>query len=117
MGRSAGLVTIVISLVCSALLFATQMSGHGGSPSGKDGHDPNVERAQAAAATTEQALAERELDAWAATHGSYAGATVTDIPGARVIRSGATGYCLQIVTTGVAFYDAGPRGSLSPNPC
>jgi hypothetical protein len=110
-------VTLVISLVCSALLFATQWSGSGGTTAGKADHSAIVDRANAAAATSAQMLAERELETWAATHGGYAGATVTDISGARVLHSDAARYCLQIVSKGVALYDAGPQGSLSQQPC
>jgi len=117
MGRSVGLVTIVISLVCSALLFASQWSGAGSPAGGKVGKSAPVERANAVAAETAQALAERELAAYQATSGSFAGATVGDVSGVTVRWTDASRYCLQVVTNGVALYDAGPGGSLSRTPC
>ena len=117
MGRSAGLITIVISLVMSAILFASQWSSSGNPTGGKVDHNANVARANTAAVTASQVMAERELEGYAATHGGYAGAQISDIPGARVLHSDATGYCMQIVSNGVALYDAGPQGSLSPRPC
>jgi hypothetical protein len=40
-----------------------------------------------------------------------------DIAGATVLHSDASSYCLQIVSNGVALYEAGPEGSLSPTKC
>jgi hypothetical protein len=117
MARSGGLVTIVIALVCSAVLFATQWSSGGSPAGGKVDKSSPVERANAAAAQTAQVLAERELQAYQATHGTFAGAAVADISGVTVRSADATRYCLQVVSNGVALYDAGPDGTLSSTPC
>jgi hypothetical protein len=117
MGRGVGLVTIVIGLVCCALLFASQWSGAGSPGAGKVDKSAPVERANAVAAETAQVLAERELAAYQATSGSFAGATVGDVSGVTVRWADASRYCLQVVTNGAALYDAGPGGSLSQTPC
>ena len=117
MGRSAGLITIVISLVMSAILFVSQWSSSGNPAGGNVDHNGNVARANTAAVTAAQVLAERELEAYGASHGGYAGAQVMDIAGATVLHSDASSYCLQIVSNGVALYEAGPEGSLSPTKC
>ena len=117
MGRSAGLVTIVISLVMSAILFVSQWSSSGNPTGGKADENAAVQRANSAAATATQMLAERELEAYGASHGGYAGAQVTDIPGVSVLHAETTSYCLQLVSNGVALYDAGPQGTLSAQKC
>jgi hypothetical protein len=117
MGRSAGIVTLVIGLVASAVLFAMQWSSAGMPTNGKVGRNPNVQRADDAALTATQVMAERELEGYTVAHGGYAGAAITDIPGARVLHSDATSYCLQITGNGAVLYDAGPQGSLSAQPC
>jgi hypothetical protein len=70
-----------------------------------------------AAAQTAQVIAERELSAYQAEHGTFQGAQIGDLSGVTVRSAGATGYCLQIVSNGVPLYESGPDGSLSSQPC
>jgi hypothetical protein len=115
-GRSAGLLTIVISLVCSAVLFAGQWGG-GGPAAGGAGRSSALERANAAAASVAAFQADRELQAYQLEHGTFAGALVNDISSVTVLRADAAGYCLKVVTSGVARYEAGPGGALTAQPC
>jgi hypothetical protein len=117
MGRSAGIVTLVISLVAGAVLFAVQWSGTSSPATPKTGRSAPVDHANAVAAQATQALAERELAAFQASTGSFEGAQVAGVPGVTVRSAGATSYCLQIASSGGVFYDAGPGGTLSQLPC
>src|SRR5947208_2875249 len=117
MGRSVGVVTLVISLVLSAVLFAAQWSGSGSPARAKAGADTPIQRANAAAALTTQMLAERELAAYQAVHGSFDGASLSGVSGVALRSAGATSYCLAITAGGSALYDAGPGGTLSSRPC
>jgi hypothetical protein len=119
MGRSLGLVMIVLSLVISAILLVAQLTGTGGSGpvGGKLDKNAPVERANTEAATVAAFEADRELQAYQIDHGTFVGAQVTDVSGVSVRRADTASYCLQIVTNGVALYEAGPGGSLSPQPC
>ena len=119
MGRSFGIVTMVVSLVISAILLVTELTGQGGSAParGKPNQTAPVARANTAAATVAAFEADRELQAYQINHGTFAGAQVADISGVSVRRADTAGYCLQVVTNGVALYEAGPGGSLSAQPC
>jgi hypothetical protein len=117
MGRSAGLVTLVLSLVMSAVLLASQWSGTHGPAAPTAGNSGPVARATAAAAEATQILADRELAAYQAEHGTFEGAQVNGISGVTVRSADASGYCLQIESGGSTLYDAGPGGSLSARPC
>jgi hypothetical protein len=117
MGRSVGIVTLVVSLVMSAVLFVAQWSSRGGPGGTRVDTTAPIARANTAAAETEQVLAERELAAYQAEHGTFSGAQVTDLAGVTVRYGDDTRFCLQVVTNGVALYEAGPDGSLSPQPC
>jgi hypothetical protein len=117
MGRSAGIVTLVIGLVASAVLFAMQWSSAGNPTNAKVGRNPNVERANDAALAATQMMADRELQAYQATTGGFAGARIADVSGATVLRADATTYCLQIAANGTVRYESGPGGTLTTQPC
>ena len=119
MGRSLGIVSMVISLVLAAILLAAQLRGTGssGPVGGKLDQNAPIQRADTAAATAAAFEADRELQAYQIDHGSFVGAQVTDVSGVSVRRADAASYCLLVVTNGVALYEAGPGGSLSPQPC
>jgi hypothetical protein len=119
MGRSLGLVTIVIGLVGSAILLVAQLTSTGasGPVGGKLDQNAPVAHANREAATVAAFEADRELQAYQIDHGTFAGAVVGDVSGVSVRRADTASYCLQVVTNGVALYEAGPGGSLSPQPC
>jgi hypothetical protein len=119
MGRSLGPVTIVLSLVVAAILLVAQLTNSGGSSpvGGKLDRNGPVQRANTEAATVAAFEADRELQAYQIDHGTFVGAQVTDVAGVSVRRADSASYCLQVVTNGVALYEAGPGGSLTPQPC
>src|SRR3954468_20852710 len=116
MTRGLGLVSLLVSLVISGMLFSSQLKGGGSTPPTPD-RNQLVQQAQAAAAAVNAGQADRELGAYQAENGTFAGASVTDIGGVTVVSADATSYCLRIATTDSVLYDAGPGGSLSSTSC
>ena len=118
-GSGFGLVMLVVSLVVGALLFSTQMShvGLGGGHSAEASRP--VQDALAAAATFTAAQADRALSEYQAQSGTYAGADLSSISGARLLRADASSYCVEIDASGrPPLYDRGPNGgALSRQPC
>ena len=116
MTRGLGLVSLVVSLVISGLLFSSQMKGGGSGPATPD-RNQLVQQAQVAAAGVTAGQADRELAAYQAENGTYVGATVTGISGVTVVSAAPTAYCLRLVTSEGVLYDAGPNGTPSSTPC
>jgi hypothetical protein len=114
MGRGLGLVTMVISLVVSAVLLTSQWTATHSNPGRPDQSRP-VQEANSAAANLVAMEAERQLAAYQAEHGTYLGATVADIPGVTMLHSEATTYCLQIATSGGPVYSV--RGVVTSQRC
>jgi hypothetical protein len=117
MDRSLGVITLVTTLVASAVLFAMQWSSSGNPTRPGLATNPEVERASRAALAVTQSLADRELQAYQASAGSFAGAQLSGISGATLLSSTASGYCLRVESNGIAMYEAGPGGELSRQPC
>jgi hypothetical protein len=117
MGRSAGILTLVITLVGSLLLFVTQWSSTGQPTNGKTGKNPNVARAETAALTATQTMADQALQAYKAATGSFEGAQLAGVSDATLVSSNATNYCLRLSSNGVVAYEYGPGGTLTPTPC
>jgi hypothetical protein len=116
MTRGLGLVSLVVSLVVSLLLFSSQLS-HGSSRPASPKQNPVVQQANSVAAETAAMQAERELAAYQADEGTFVGATVTDVPGVTLVHAEPTTFCLQISSSASVLYDAGPSGSPSATPC
>jgi hypothetical protein len=116
MTRGLGLVSLVVSLVISGMLFSSQLKGGGSGPATPDGNQL-VHQAQTAAAAVTAGQADRELAAYQAENGTFVGATVTGISGVTVVSAGPTSYCLRLVTSEGVVYDAGPGGTPSSTPC
>ena len=123
MTRGLGLVSLVVSLVVSLLLFSSQLS-HGRSRPASPKQNPVVQQANSVvqqansvAAETTAMQAEHELAAYQADEGTFVGATVTDVPGVTLVHAEPTTFCLQISSSGSVLYDAGPGGSPSATPC
>jgi hypothetical protein len=117
MSRSAGIVTLVITLVGSLLLFVTQWSGAGQRANDKTGANPNVARAETVALTATQTMADQALQAYKAGTGSFEGAQLAGVSGATLVSTDATNYCLRLSSNGVVAYEYGPGGTLTPTPC
>ena len=73
--------------------------------------------ANAAAASLNAAQAERQLSAYQAEHGTFAGAAITGISGVTLLRADATSFCLQLNSSGGVLYDAGPGGTPTTQHC
>ncbi|TML43998.1 MAG: hypothetical protein E6G19_10670 [Actinobacteria bacterium] len=116
MTRGLGLVSLVVSLVISLMLFSSQLT-HGGSKAASPKENPLVQRANSVAAEAAAMQAEHELAAYQAEHGTFVGATVTDISGVTVLRAEPTTFCVQIASNGGVLYDAGPGGMPSADRC
>jgi hypothetical protein len=116
MTRGLGLVSLVVSLVISAMLFSSQLT-HGGSKPASPRQNRIVQQASSVAAEAAAMQAERELAAYQAGHGTFVGATVTDISGVTVLHAEPTTFCLQIASSGGFLYDPGPGGTPGPTRC
>jgi hypothetical protein len=116
MTRGLGLVSIVVTLVVSAMLFSSQLSNGGARPASPK-QNPVVQQANTVAADAAAMQAEHELAAYQADQGTFVGATVTGIPGVTLLHSDSTTFCLQIASGGGVLYDASPGGTPSPNRC
>jgi len=116
MTRGLGLVSLVVSLVISGMLFSSQLT-HGGSKPMSPKLNPIVQQANSVAADAAAMQAEHELAAYQADRGTFVGATVTHISGVTVLHAEPTTFCLQIASNGGFLYDAGPGGTPSPTGC
>jgi hypothetical protein len=116
MARGFGVLSLVASLVIAGMIFAMQMNGGGSRPSPAQ-ENGAVREANNAAASLAMVQAERELTAYQAEHGTFAGAKVTGITGVTVLHADATTFCLQIGTGAGLVYEAGPGGSLTSQRC
>jgi hypothetical protein len=116
MTRGLGLVSLVVSLAISGMLFSSQLKGGGSTPAAPD-RSQVVQQAQAAAAGVTAGQAERELAAYQAENGTFEGAMLTGMSGVTVVNAGATSYCLRLATEGGVLYDAGPGGTPNTTPC
>jgi len=116
MTRGLGLVSLVISLVVSLMLFSSQLTGGGSKPASPK-ENPIVQQANAVAAEAAAMQAEHELAAYQADRGTFVGANVTDVAGVTVLHAEATTFCLEIASNGSVLYDAGPGGTPSAQRC
>jgi hypothetical protein len=115
--RGLGLLTLVLSLVAGAYLFAAQWGGTGGAPKISDAQRSGpVAAANAVAASVAAAQAERELAFYHDANGTYAGATI-DIERVQLVRADTAWYCLRVEAADRTLYERGPGGSLVNQPC
>jgi Na+-transporting methylmalonyl-CoA/oxaloacetate decarboxylase gamma subunit len=118
MTRGLGLVSLVVSLVVSLMLFSSQLTHTGSKPKPTSPkQNPIVQQANSVAAEAAAMQAEHELIAYQADHGTFVGASITDISGVTVLHAEPTSFCLRIVSNGDLQYDAGPGGTPSANRC
>jgi len=116
MTRGLGLISLVVSLAISGILFSSQLNG-AGSKASNPKQSQIVQEANSAAANIAAVQAERELATYQAERGTFAGATVTDISGVTVLHAEPAAFCLRIASNGGVLYDAGPGGTLSTTRC
>jgi len=116
MTRGLGLVSLVVSLVISLMLFSSQLT-RGGSRPASPKQNPIVQQANSVAAAAAAMQAEHELAAYQADRGTFVGANVTDIAGVTVLHAEPTTFCLQIASNDSVLYDAGPGGTPSAQSC
>ena len=118
MTRGLGIVSLVVSLVISLMLFSSQLTRGGSKPKpASPKENPIVQQANSVAAEAAAMQAEHELAAYQADRGTFVGATVTDIAGVTVLHAEPTTFCLQIASGDGVLYDAGPGGTLTPQRC
>jgi hypothetical protein len=115
MTRTLGLAMLLVSLLIGGFVFTQQSKTSGPGA-------PAVTRAEtqaqdAVAATDFQAMAS-VLQAWFASNGTYAGATLPPGSGVALVHSDATSYCLETLgnTTG-AMHETGPNGAPQSGAC
>ena len=116
MTRGLGLVSLVVSLAISGMLFSSQLNG-GASKGSSPQQSQIVQQANGVAATAAAMQAERELAAYQAQTGTFVGATVTDVSRVKVLHAEPTTFCLQIASAGGFLYDAGPGGAPTAQRC
>jgi hypothetical protein len=114
--RGLGLVSLVVSLAISGMLFSSQLNG-GASNASRPEQSKIVQQANAVAASAAAMQAERELAAYQAQNGTFAGASVTEVSGVTLLHAEPTTFCLQIASTGGFLYDAGPGGTPTAQRC
>ena len=116
MTRGLGLVSLVVSLGISGMLFSSQLSG-GASNGSSPQQGQIVQQANAVAASAAAMQAERELADYQAQTGTFTGATLTDVSGVTLLHAEPATFCLRIVSNSGVLYDAGPGGTPSKQPC
>lgn len=114
MGRSLGLVSVVVSLALVGILWALTMqhSGPTSSTAKKAEQD-----ASAAVSAMNFTAAATQLEAYHAENATYAGATVPPSFGVTLMRADAVSYCLQTGVDTSAQHFTGPGGVAAAGPC
>jgi hypothetical protein len=116
MTRGLGLVSLLVSLAIVGMVFSSQLRS-GGSKTSSPNQNAIVQQANAVGGDSMAAQAERELEAYRAEHGTFVGATVSEVSGVTVLRAEPTTFCLQIDWNGGVLFDAGPGGTPSAQRC
>jgi hypothetical protein len=114
MGRSIGLVLLLVSLGIGGYLVMAQSRSAGPTA-------PVVTQAEtqgnAFVAGTNFQGADASLQAWFAENATYVGATLSPGSGAVLVRADATTYCLQSGAGAAAEHELGPGGQAQAGPC
>jgi hypothetical protein len=112
-GRSLGIVSLLVSLAVAGWLVTAQMKSAG--PSAKAASTAISEANQVAAAVSFR-QAEAALEQSRSLNGTYAGASLNGF-GVALVRADAASYCLQADQGTSVYHDSGPGGSPLPGPC
>jgi len=116
MTRGLGIVSLVVSLVISLMLFSSQLTPGGSKPASPK-ENPIVQQASSVAAEAAAMQAEHELAAYQADRGTFVGETVTYSAGVTVLHAEPSTFWLQIASGGGVLYDAGPGGTPTRQRC
>jgi hypothetical protein len=114
MGRTLGLMSMVVSLGLVGILWATSMKHNGPTSSAT-----KQAEAQAVAAVSGMnfAAAATQMETYHAENATYAGATIPPSFGVTLARADAASYCLQAGVGGTAQHFTGPGGQPAAGPC
>ena len=111
MVRAFTFVSLLASLGVAGYLVKGQLATSGPK-------SPTASRAiaagEAAAAAVNLQQAAATLAQFRAANGTYAGA---DVAGVTLVRADATSYCLQAISDGAVFHEAGPGGAPAAGHC
>src|SRR4051794_3735886 len=107
MGRSIGLVLLLVSLGIGGYVFLAQSRTVAPTSTVVTRAET---RGNAFAAATNFQGADAALQAWFAENATYAGATLPPGAGAVLVRADASTYCLQSGTGAAAEHEVGPGG-------
>jgi Tfp pilus assembly protein PilE len=114
MGRSFGLISIVVSLALVAILWALTMQ-HSGPTSARAKKAESD--ATAAVSSLNFTAAATQLEAYHAENATYAGATLPPSFGVTLVRADAASYCLQTGVGGSVQHLTGPGGASAAGAC
>jgi hypothetical protein len=114
MGRSLGVISLVVSLALVGILWALTMQ-HSGPTSATAESAEN--KASAAVSAMNFTAAATQLEAYHAEHATYAGASVPPSFGVTLVRADASSYCLQTGLGSAAQHFTGPGGAAAAGSC
>lgn len=114
MGRSLGVISLVVSLALVGILWALTMQ-HTGPTSATVESAEN--KASAAVSAMNFTAAATQLEAYHAEHATYAGASVPPSFGVTLVRADASSYCLQTGLGSAAQHLTGPGGAAAAGSC
>ena len=115
MTRTLGLTLLIVPLLVGAYLFVQQSKTTG--PGAPAVTQAETQASGVVAASNFEGVAS-VLQAWFASNGTYAGATLPPGSGVALISADATSYCLETVGSATAtMHENGPNGTAQPGPC
>ena len=114
MGRSLGVISIVVSLAIVGILWALTMQHSGPTAA-------TTKRAESQATAAVSAMnftaAASQLELYHAEHATYAGAGLPPSSGVTLVRADTASYCLQSGIGGASQHFDGPGGAAAAGPC
>jgi type II secretory pathway pseudopilin PulG len=114
MGRSLGVISVVVSLALVGILWALTMQHTGSTSSTAENAESKASAAVSAMNFTEAAS---QLELYHSEHATYAGASLPRSFGVTLVRGDSSSYCLQTGVAAAAQHFAGPGGSAAAGSC
>jgi hypothetical protein len=114
MGRSLGVISLVVSLALVGILWALTMQHSGPTSATAESAES---KASAAVSAMNFTAASTQLEAYHAEKATYAGASVPPSFGVTLVRADATSYCLQTGVGSAAQHFTGPGGAAAAGAC
>jgi hypothetical protein len=114
MGRSLGVISLVVSLALVGILWALTMQHSGPTSATAESAES---KASAAVSAMNFTAASTQLEAYHAENATYAGASVPPSFGVTLVRADATSYCLQTGVGAAAQHFTGPGGAAAAGAC